>query len=161
MNSPPARRPTSCQTLPFFEILNTQGRSPKVGKGSRTSKTATENIQFPFHRPKLRSEGVKFRGAPIRYLCSLLLICCGTAGILFSPSVGLFGGTQLRSFTMNDQHEYSWGVAVSVSEIELPFVQNHRGLFFMNLFLAGSLGAFFGGVHWFAALRRKQLVPAS
>jgi hypothetical protein len=94
-------------------------------------------------------------------LCSLLLICCGTAGILFSPSVGLFGGTELRSFTFNDQQEYSWGIAIASSEIELPFVQNQRGLFFMNLFLAGSLGSLFGGVHWFAGLRRKQLAAAN
>jgi hypothetical protein len=97
---------------------------------------------------------VKFRRAPIRYLCSLLLICFGAAGILFSPSVGLFGGTELRSFTLNDVQEYSWGTAILTSQLE---VQNQRGLFFMSLFLAGSLGSFFGGVHWFAALRRKQL----
>jgi hypothetical protein len=42
--------------------------------------------------------------------------------------------------------------------MKLPFVQNQRGLFFMHLFLAGSLGALFGGVHWFAALRKKAIV---
>ena len=104
---------------------------------------------------------VKFRRAPIPYLCSLLLICCGAAGILFSPSVGLFGGTELRSFTFNDVREYSWGTAIATSELEVPFVRNQRGLFFMNVFLAGSLGAFFGGVHWFTALRSRRLVPAN
>jgi hypothetical protein len=89
-------------------------------------------------------------------LCSLLLICVGAAGILFSPTVGLFGGTELRSFTLNKVQEYSWGSAVLTSHFEVPFIQNQRGLFFMSLFLAGSLGSFFGGVHWFAALRRKQ-----
>jgi hypothetical protein len=95
----------------------------------------------------------------MRYLCSLLLICGGALGILFSPSVGLFGGTETRSFTLSQVREYSWGTAIASSELELPFVQNQRGLFFMNLFLAGSLGAFFGGVHWFAALRARP-VPA-
>ncbi|MGZ8939114.1 MAG: hypothetical protein ACXW32_07875 [Limisphaerales bacterium] len=104
---------------------------------------------------------MKFRRAPIRYLCSLLLICCGAAGILFSPSVGLVGGTEVRSFIKNEQQEYSWGIAISTSELEVPFIQNQKGLFFMNMFLAGSLGAFFGGVHWFAGLRRQQLVPAN
>jgi uncharacterized membrane protein len=103
---------------------------------------------------------VKFRRAPIRYLCSLLLICGGAAGIFFSPSVGLFGGTELRSFTLNDVKEYSWGTAISSSQLQVPFVENQRGLLFMNVFLAASLGAFFGGVHWFAALRNKQLAAA-
>lgn len=103
---------------------------------------------------------MKFRRAPVRYLCSLLLICAGVCGILFSPSVGLFGGMELRSFTLSKVTEYSWGTAIASSEVELPYVQNKRGLFFMNLFLAGSLGAFFGGVHWFAALRRKP-IPAA
>lgn len=81
-------------------------------------------------------------------------------GILFSPSVGLFGGTELRSFTLNEPREYSWGTAITSSEIEVALIQNQRGLFFMNCFLAGSLGAFFGGVHWFAALRRRTLSAA-
>ena len=59
---------------------------------------------------------------------------------------------------MNDVHEYSWGTAIATTHIEVPFVQNQRGLFFMNLFLAGSLGALFGGVHWFAALRRQKFL---
>lgn len=104
---------------------------------------------------------MKFRRAPIRYLCSLLLICCGAAGILFSPSVGLFGGTEVRSFTLNDAQEYSWGTAIASTHLELPFIQNQRGLFFMHLFLAGSLGAFFGGVHWFTVIRRKELIAAT
>ena len=102
--------------------------------------------------------GVKFRRAPVRYLCSLLLICAGISGILFSPSIGLVGGMELRSFTWSEIREYSWGTAVANSEMKVPFVQNQRGLFFMNIFLAGSLGALFGGVHWFAALRRKALL---
>jgi hypothetical protein len=101
---------------------------------------------------------VKFRRAPVRYLCSLLLICAGATGILFSPSIGLLGGTELRSFTLSEAREYPWGTAISHSETELPFIQNQRGLFFMNLFLAGSLGALFGGVHWFAGLRNKPVL---
>ncbi len=104
---------------------------------------------------------MKFRRAPIRYLCSLLLICFGAAGILFSPSVGLFGGTELRSFSLNDAHQYSWGTAIATTQFELPFIQNQRGLVFMNSFLAASLGALFGGVHWFAALRRKPFTLTS
>jgi len=103
---------------------------------------------------------VKFRRAPVRYACALLLILAGASGILFSPSIGLLGGTELRSFTWNEVREYSWGAAISSTETTIPFVQNQRGLFFMNLFLAGSLGALFGGVHWFAALRKKALVTA-
>ncbi len=98
---------------------------------------------------------MKFQRAPYRYLCSLLLICVGAGGILFSPSVGLVGGTEVRSFTVSESQEYSWGVAIASSQVDIPFIQNQRGLFFMNLFLAGSLGALFGGVHWFAALRNK------
>ena len=104
---------------------------------------------------------MKFRRAPIRYLCSLLLICIGAAGILFSPSVGLFGGTELRSFTLNDAQEYSWGTVIATTHFEIPFIQNQRGLVFMNSFLAASLGALFGGVHWFAALRRKPVALTS
>jgi hypothetical protein len=100
---------------------------------------------------------VKFRRAPVRYLCSFLLICGGAFGILFSPSVGLFGGTEVRSFTMNEVHEYPWGTAIASSELDLPFIKNQRGLLFMNVFLAGSLGTLFGGVHWFAALRNRSI----
>jgi len=64
----------------------------------------------------------------------------------------------VRSFTMNDVREYSWGAAIATSEVELAFVRNQRGLIFMNVCLAGSLTAFFGGVHWYAALRRRALV---
>jgi hypothetical protein len=35
-------------------------------------------------------------------------------------------------------------------------IHNQRGLIFMNVFLLGSLGAIFGGVHWFAALQRRN-----
>jgi hypothetical protein len=94
----------------------------------------------------------------LRYLCAFLLICGGACGILFSPSIGLVGGKELRSFPLNDVREYSWGAAIATSELELPFVQNQRGLIFMNVCLAGSLTAFFGGVHWYAGLRRRALV---
>lgn len=96
---------------------------------------------------------MKFRRAPIRYLCAYLLICAGISGILLSPSIGLRGGIEVRSFTLNRIQEYSWGTAIASSELELPFIRNQRGLVFMNVFIAGSLGAVFGGVHWFAALR--------
>ena len=93
-----------------------------------------------------------------RYICAVLLICAGAIGILFSPSIGLLGGKEVRSFTMNDVREFPWGAAIATSELELPFVQNQRGLIFMNVCLAGSLSAFFGGVHWYAALRRRALI---
>lgn len=102
---------------------------------------------------------MKFSRAPVRYLCACVLICAGATGILFSPSVGLFGGKEIRSFTLNQIQEYPWGAAIASSELEVPFVQNRRGLIFMNIFLAGSLGAFFGGVHWYAALRNR-IIPA-
>lgn len=66
----------------------------------------------------------------------------------------------MRSFTFNDVKEHSWGTVIATSQLDLPFIQDQRGLFFMNTFLAGSLGALFGGVHWFIALRRKQSVNA-
>jgi len=68
----------------------------------------------------------------------------------------------MRSFILSDVQQYSWGKAIATTELELPFIQNQRGLAFMNTFLAGSLGAFFGGVHWFTAIRRRSdLVTAS
>lgn len=102
---------------------------------------------------------MRYRRAPVRYLCAFLLICAGASGILFSPSIGLRGGKEIRSFTMNHVEEYPWGAAISSSELELAFVRNQRGLVFMNLFLAVSLGALFSGVHWYAALRSRQLLP--
>jgi hypothetical protein len=101
---------------------------------------------------------VKSCRQPIRYFGAFLLICAGAFGILFSPSVGLHGGKETRSFTMNQVQEYSWGAAVASSKLELPFVRNQRGLIFMNVFLAGSLGALFSGVHWYAALRSRPLL---
>lgn len=99
---------------------------------------------------------VKFRRARLPYLCAVLLICAGAFGILFSPSVGLLGGREIRSFTLEQIQEYSWGTAIASSELEVPSVKNQRGLAFMNVFLAGSLSAFFGGVHWYAALRNRS-----
>lgn len=97
---------------------------------------------------------MKLPGA-LRYVCCALLVLAGTAGILFSPVVGTSGGMELRSFTLNHVKDYAWGTAVATSELEVPFVQNERGLFFMHLFLAASLVTIFSGVHWFAILRRK------
>lgn len=118
------------------------------------------NIGFPFRPIGVRWSGVKFRRASIRYLCSILLICCGVAGILFSPAVGVFSGTELRSFMLNDVQEYSWGSVIATTQFELPFIKDQRGFFFMNMFLAASLGAIFSGVHWFTVIRRKELVSA-
>ena len=83
-------------------------------------------------------------------------MCAGALGILFSPSIGLHGGKEMRSITFSQIKEYPWGAAIASSELEIPFVQNKRGLVFMNIFLAGSLTAFFGGVHWYAALRSAR-----
>jgi len=93
--------------------------------------------------------------APKRYLCCCSLILCGIFGILASPAVGLRGGIELRSFTIHKVQDYAWGKAIASSEFELPYIENQRGLFFMNCFLAGSLASFFWGVHWFALLRRR------
>jgi hypothetical protein len=98
---------------------------------------------------------MKVRRAPKRYLCCCCLILCGVLGILFSPAVGLRGGIEFRSFTIQKVQDYTWGKAVTSSEFELPYIQNQRGLMFMNCFLAGSLVTLFGGVHWFALLRRR------
>jgi hypothetical protein len=65
------------------------------------------------------------------------------------------GSTEIRSFTLNQLREHDWGISITTSEFELPFIRNQRGLLFMNVCLAGSLGAIFGGVHWFAGLRRQ------
>jgi hypothetical protein len=100
---------------------------------------------------------MKFSRAPVRYFCAVLLICAGASGILFSPSIGLLGGSEIRSFTLSQVQEYPWGAAIASSELQIPFVRNQRGLIFMNVFLAGSLGAFFSGVHWYAALRSRPL----
>ena len=92
--------------------------------------------------------------ARVRCLSAILLICTGACGILLAPAVGLFGGREVHSFTLNEIREHAWGTSVTSSEFELPSIHNRRGLIFMNLFLAGSLGAVFGGVHWLSALRR-------
>lgn len=92
----------------------------------------------------------------LRYGCALLLIGLGASGILFSPNVGLFGGREWRTFTLERSHEHDWGTAITVAEFELPFVHNQRGIWLMNVCLAGSLGVMFGGVHWLAALRRQM-----
>ena len=91
----------------------------------------------------------------LRCLCAILLICLGGCGILLAPSVGLFGGRGVQSYTLSEAQEHEWGTAISTKEFELPFVHNQRGLLFMNVFLAGSLGAIFGGVHWLATVRRS------
>ena len=101
---------------------------------------------------------MNFRRAPIRHFCALLLIGAGISGILFSPSVGVAGGIELRSFTLRNIQEYSWGSTISSAEFEVPYIQNQRGLFRMNLFIAGSVGAIFAGVHWLAALKRPGLL---
>jgi hypothetical protein len=101
---------------------------------------------------------VKLCRVPLGYICAFLLICGGAGGILVSPSIGLLGGQELRSFTMNHVQEYPWGAAIASSELEIPFIRNQRGLLFMNAFLAGSLSAFFGGVHWYAALRSRPSI---
>ncbi|HTG44983.1 MAG TPA: hypothetical protein VK633_10675, partial [Verrucomicrobiae bacterium] len=79
---------------------------------------------------------MKLRRPPVRYLCALLLIAAGAGGILFSPSIGLIGGQELRSFTLQHIQEYPWGAAIASSELEVPFIKNERGLLFMNVFLA-------------------------
>jgi hypothetical protein len=101
---------------------------------------------------------VKFSRAPVRYFCALILIIAGALGILFSPSVGLRGGNETRSLMLNEIREYPWGSAIASSELEIPSIQNGRGLMFMSVFMVGSLSALFGGVHWYAALRNRPLL---
>ena len=99
---------------------------------------------------------MKFRLAPWRYVCALALVLLGIAGILMSPAAGLSAGTEPKVFTMKAVREYPWGTALATSELELPFIENERGLLFMHCFLAGGLLSLFGGVHWFALLRRQR-----
>ena len=99
---------------------------------------------------------MKFRGAPCRYLCSLALVLVGVGGILLSPSLGLSAATELNVFTLRTVSDYSWGASVATAELEVPFIHNQRGLVSMHALLAGSLLTLFGGVHWFALLRRKS-----
>jgi hypothetical protein len=92
--------------------------------------------------------------ASVRRLCAVLSICAGACGILLAPSVGLFGGKELRSYSLSRSTEHSWGTAITSLDFELPAIHNQRGLIFMNVFLAGSLVAIFGGVYGLSAPRR-------
>lgn len=93
--------------------------------------------------------------ARLRCLLALMLILLGACGILSAPSLGLLFGAGTRSFTIDQSVQHEWGTAIANSEIEIPFFRDRRGIWFMNLCLAGSVGAIFGGVHWFSALRRQ------
>jgi hypothetical protein len=93
--------------------------------------------------------------ARLRCLLALMLILLGLCGILSAPSVGLLAGVGTESFTFDRLVEHDWGTVISTSQAEIPLFRNERGLWLMNICLAGSLGAIFGGVHWYSAVRRS------
>lgn len=90
----------------------------------------------------------------LRGLCALLLILLGACGILSAPSLGLLAGSDTQSFFFDQLIEHDWGTVIATSELEIPFFRDRRGIWMMNFCLAGSVGAIFGGVHWFAVVRR-------
>lgn len=89
------------------------------------------------------------------YILALMLICIGALGILFSPAAGLAGATEMRSFARQDVQEQAWGAKIVISEFQLPWIQNQRGLFFMHALTAASMITIFCGVHLFATLRQR------
>lgn len=94
---------------------------------------------------------------PVRLRCllALMLILLGLCGILSAPSIGMLAGIGTESFTFDRPVEHDWGMVIATSQTEIPLFRNQRGLWFMNLCVAGSLGAIFGGVHWFSTARRS------
>lgn len=84
-----------------------------------------------------------------------MLICVGGAGILLSPSIGMRGGTELRSFSRNDVRNTETATTIITSQFELPYIQNRKGLAFMNGLIAASLLSLFSGVHLYSLLQRR------
>lgn len=89
------------------------------------------------------------------YALALLLIAAGALGILLSPSAGVAGGRETRSFMVNDVREQSWGASIITFEIKVSYIQNRRGLYFMHGLIAASTVTLFAGVHLLATLRAK------
>src|SRR5687768_9030346 len=94
--------------------------APAYGNQPDPASAKKNSISISFSGRTAYRAAVKFGRAPIRYLCAFLLICAGAGGILFSPSIGLLGGKEVRSFTMSQVQEYPWGAAIASSELELP-----------------------------------------
>lgn len=96
------------------------------------------------------------RRKPAIYALALVLICIGALGIVLSPAAGVAGARESRSFTLQDIQERDWGSSIITSEIELPWIQNQRGLFFMHGLIAASMVTLFSGVHLLATLRPRR-----
>jgi hypothetical protein len=94
------------------------------------------------------------------YLLSMVLICIGAVGILFSPSIGVRGGIEQRQFTTTqDSTEREVAATIVISQLELSYVQNSKGLAFMHGFVLISIATLFCGVHLFSLLRRRAWQP--
>jgi hypothetical protein len=91
------------------------------------------------------------------YTLAVLLIGIGAFGILLSPSAGVAGGKELRSFALRDVRESDWGTSIIISEFELPYIRNQRGLAFMHGLIGASMVTLFSGVHLFARLRSRPI----
>lgn len=89
------------------------------------------------------------------YILALMLISIGALGILFSPAAGLARATEMRSFSRQEVEEQAWGAKVVISEFQLPWIQNRRGLFFMHALTAASMITIFCGVHLLATIRQR------
>jgi len=100
-------------------------------------------------------ESVKFGRLLPRRARWGLLILAGALGILLSPHVGLSGGMGTRSFERKEVTEHAWGSAVTLTQFDLPMVDNGRGLAWMSVFMAGSLGAFYAGIFGVMAEGRR------
>ena len=89
------------------------------------------------------------------YTLALTLIAIGALGILCSPSAGLATAKEFRSFSRENIQEEPWGNRVIVSEFQLPWIQNERGLYFMHALVAASMITIFCGVHLLTATRHR------
>ena len=89
------------------------------------------------------------------YTLALALIAIGLLGILYSPSAGVANAREVRSFSREHVSEESWGNRVVISEFQLPWIQNHRGLYFMHALVGASIITIFCGVHLLAATRHR------
>lgn len=89
------------------------------------------------------------------YTLALALIAIGLLGIIFSPSAGLASAREWRSFSREDVSEESWGNRVVISEFQLPWIQNSRGLYFMHALVGASIITIFCGVHILTATRHR------
>ena len=89
------------------------------------------------------------------YTLALLLIAIGALGILFSPAASLASASESRSFTRHESIDETWGTKIIVSEFELPWIQNKRGLYSMHALVGASMITIFCGVRLLTATRQR------